>query len=104
MLQRLSVGLITVLALLTKTLHCGPPPQPTPNLKKWQYRLCGIFPAWEETVGILFPLVKHKQSVIYLHPELSCLDTWVPSTLAKTPWKPHVVLSSGHLNAGRQPG
>ena len=53
--------------------------------------LCGIFPAWEKTVGILFPVVELKQSVIYLHPELSCLGAWVPGTLANTPWKPHVV-------------
>lgn len=45
----------------------------------------------EDSVGILFPLAQPKQSVIYLHPELSCLGTWVPSTLANTPREPHVV-------------
>lgn len=45
----------------------------------------------EKTVGILFPVVELKQSVIYLHPELSGLGAWVPSTLAKTPRKPRGV-------------
>ena len=38
----------------------------------------------EDCVSVLFPLVEPKQSVIYLHPELSRLGAWVPSTVAKT--------------------
>ena len=45
----------------------------------------------EDCVSVLFPLVEPKQSVIYLHPELSRPGAWVPSTVAKTTRKPHTV-------------
>ena len=45
----------------------------------------------EDSVSVLFALVEPKQSVIYLHAELSQLGAWVPSTVAKTTCKPHTV-------------
>lgn len=90
MLQRLSVELHAALALLAKILHCVLIRFLSSFVKALGV-LCGIFPAWEKTVGIPFPVVKLKQSMIYLHPEPSCLGAWVPGALAKALWKPHVV-------------